>query len=35
MSEILTMPAFIVAVNIAALMSLVAYSVYRKVVNNK
>jgi len=35
MSEIIVMPAFIVAVNIVALVSLIAYSVYRKVTHHK
>jgi len=35
MSEILVMPAFLIAVNIVALVGLIAYSVYSKVVDNK
>ena len=35
MSEILIVPAFILAVNVVALASLVVYSIYRKVAINK
>ena len=34
MSEILIVPALILAVNVAALASLVAYFVYRKITNH-
>jgi len=35
MSEILIMPAFVVAVNVVVLMSLTVYAIYRKVVDSK
>ena len=35
MSEILIMPAFVVAVNVVALVSLTVYAIYRQVVDSK